>query len=201
MKIEKCRIFFSTLFILTSFSVHSQKRYFVDEYTYYQLNDSIHFTFGQTGFCGSAPSGKGTYKKTGNKITFQFSPSPSAPQIVLNEYPVGNNSSTHFKLKIICLEDSINSLPFVNLYYLDTLNKKIGNYADIDGVCELEIKKNNFQDTIFINYPGIPKMKIPILPFDQTIEILLPLESPFEIHDVLKSYRVGRKNKLIPLEN
>lgn len=193
---------FLTVFILIYNSTFSQSnQYIVNEYAYYQLDDSVHFRFLNIGFCGSAPTGKGTYKKEGNKITFQFSPKKSSPNITLTEYPTGKNTGDDFKLRIICLEDSVNSFPFVNLYYLDSMNKKIGNSTDIDGVCEFNIVASNFRDTIFIRYPGIPNTDIPILPLSQNIEIILPIESPFEIHDKVEVFRIGRKNKLEPISN
>lgn len=194
-------IFFNVLILICNSVISQNNQYFVDEYTYYQLNDSIHFTFGQTGFCGSAPTGHGTYQKEGKIITFKFSSGISTPNIILADYPLGKNNVEKFKVRIICLEDSVNSFPFVSLYYLDSLNNKKGNYTDIDGVCEFEIEKNNFKDTIFIRYPGIPKIEIPVLPYNQTLEIILPIVYPFEIHDATKIYRIGRKNKLILLED
>jgi len=201
MKIVNCKIWFSVLlFSLVSVFSNAQKKYFVNEYAYYLLEDSVKFYYSYGGFCGSAPSGKGTYKKEGNKITFQFSPKKSSPNILLTDYPVGITDTSHFKLRIICLEDSINPYPFVNLFYLDSMNKKIGSYTNIDGICEFSIEKKNFGDTIFIRYPGIPHIEIPITSKSQTIEIILPNENPFEIHDKVEVFRIGRKNKLIAIE-
>ena len=119
----------------------------------------------------------------------------------MTEYPIGKNIGDNFNLRIICKEDSVNSMPFVNLYYLDSMNKKIGSYTNIDGICEFKINPKNFGDTIFIRYPGIPNTDIPILPLSQKIEIILPFENPFEIHDKEEVYRIGRKNKLVPVKN
>jgi hypothetical protein len=200
-EVNKCKILLSVLLFSLLSVFGNAQQYFVNEYAYYRLDDSVHFTFGQTGFCGSAPTGRGTYTKKGNKITFQFSPKITSPKITLTEYPTAKNTGDDFKIRIICKEDSVNSFPFVNLYYLDSMNKKIGSYTDVDGVCELKIKANNFSDTIFIRYPGIPNVDIPILSLSQIIEIILPFESPFEIHDKVEVFRIKGKDKLVPIDN
>jgi hypothetical protein len=200
MKNGNCKIFyFVVLFSFVTVFGNAQQ-YFVNEYSYYLIEDSVHFTFGQTGFCGSAQSGKGTYTKKGNKITFQFSPKVS-PKITLTEYPTGNNIGDDFKIRIICKEDSVKAMAFVNLYYLDSMKNKIGNHTDIDGTCEFKINPKNFGDTLFIRYPGLSNIDIPILSLSQIIEIILPFENPFEIHDKMETYRIGRKNKLIPISD
>jgi hypothetical protein len=196
-----CKILFGAL-IFSFVPIHVKaQQYFNNDHAYYLLEDSVHFYYSYGGFCGTAPSGKGTYTKKGNKITFQFSPKKSSPNITLTEYPLGKNTGDDFKLKIICLEDSVNSFPFVNIYYLDSMNKKIGSSTNMDGICEFNIDAENFKDTIFIRYPGIANIDIPILPLSQNIEIILPFESPFEIHDKVEVFRIGRKNKLVPVKN
>lgn len=201
MKNGKFKILLSALlFSLVSVFGNAQQ-YFVNDHAYFNLEDSVHFSYRYGGFCGSAPSGKGTYKKEGNKITFQFSPKRSKPNFQITDNSAGYNDISNFKIRIICLEDSVNSFPYVNLYYLDSLNKKIAKYTDFDGICEFNINTNNFRDTVFVRCVGIPNFEIPVLPFSQTIEIILPAESPFEIHDKVEVFRIGRKNKLLPIEN
>ena len=131
-------------FLLFSHYGFSQEKYYLDEYQYYELLDSVNFRYGQDGWCGSAASGKGKYKIKKNKIYFTFSSEPT-PLKNVTITPL-KNSTSEILVNIIIYEDSLkNPLPFVNVYYEDTMGYKIGTSTDINGIANLKIDNQNFR--------------------------------------------------------